>query len=202
MNRKIVGLPLAALALGGLVIGACGSNAASAPSAGATAAGTETAVAAEKNPPGDIPDNQAFVTYRSAAGGYQLEAPEGWARTETGPGVAFVDKLDGVKVAISNAATAPTAATARANEVVALQQSGRAVQVKSVKDVTLPAGPAVLVDYTSNSEPGAVTGRQVRLEDNAYLIFKDGKLATLTLWAPQGTDNVDQWQRIAQSFRW
>ena len=202
MNGKLAALPIAAVALGGLILGACGANAASAPPTGASATGAEQAVAAEKNPPGDIPDNQAFVTYRSAAGGYQLEAPEGWARSEASPGVTFVDKLDGVKVTIASAAAAPMAATARANEVAALQQSGRAVQVSSVKDITLPSGAAVLVDYTSNSEPDAVTGKQVRLENNTYYFFKDGKLATLTLWAPKGADNVDQWQRIAQSFRW
>src|SRR5258705_11829826 len=34
---------------------------------------SESAVAPEVNPPGDIPDSQAFVKYRSAAGGYELE---------------------------------------------------------------------------------------------------------------------------------
>jgi hypothetical protein len=68
--------------------------------------------------------------------------------------------------------------------------------------VPLPAGPVVQLDYTSNSEPDPVTSKQVRLENNAYLFYKNGKLATLTLWAPLGADNVDQWQQMAQSFRW
>jgi hypothetical protein len=86
--------------------------------------------------------------------------------------------------------------------VADLQRSGRAVQVNKVQDVQLPSGSAVLVDYSSNSDPDPVTGKQVRLEDNAYLFYKDGKLATLVVWAPQGADNVDQWQQMAQSFRW
>ncbi len=43
---------------------------------------TESAVAPEINPPGDIPDSQAFVRFTSPAGGYSLEVPEGWARSE------------------------------------------------------------------------------------------------------------------------
>jgi hypothetical protein len=128
--------------------------------------------------------------------------PEGWARTDTGADVRFVSKLDGVQVSITTASAAPTAASAQAGQVADLLRSGRAVQVTMVQDVQLRAGPAVLVAYTSNSDPDPVTGKQVRLENNAYLFYKNGKLATLTLWAPLGADNVDQWQQMAQSFRW
>ncbi|MEP6776369.1 MAG: hypothetical protein ABJA50_12310 [Chloroflexota bacterium] len=180
------------------------------PATQATTAATATpeqAVAPEQNPAGDIPDTQAFVKYSSAAGGYEFDAPEGWARSENGPGVSFVDKLDGVAVSITNTASPLTVDSVRANEVVALQKSGRAVQVSDVKAVTLPAGPAILIDYVSNSEPNAVTGKQVRLENNAYLVYKaassgQGKVATIMLWAPVGADNVDQWQRMSQSFTW
>lgn len=165
-------------------------------------ASNEQPVAPEQNPVGDIPDSQAFVTYTSPTGGYTLQVPEGWARTENGTDVSFADKLDGVKVLITAAAIAPTSKTAPGNEVATLQKSGRAVQITSVKDVQLPSGPAVLLEYTSNSDPNPVTGKQVRLEDNSYLFFKSGKLAALTLWAPLGADNVDQWQQMAKSFTW
>ena len=56
----------------------CARSTSNAPSQ--TAVQGETPVAPEKNPPGDIPDTQVFVEYRSAGGGYQLEVPEGWAR--------------------------------------------------------------------------------------------------------------------------
>lgn len=162
----------------------------------------ETPVAPEKNPPGDIPDTQVFITYRSADGQYQLEVPEGWARSTQGADVSFIDKLDGIKVAITQASAAPTADSVRTNEVAALLKSGRAVQVDKIQDVQLPAGSAVLVVYSSNSDPDPVTGKQVRLENNMYLFFQGSRLATITLWAPLGADNVDQWQRISQSFRW
>ncbi len=163
---------------------------------------SEKPVAPEKNPPGDIPDTQVFVTYSSTARGYKLEVPEGWARRTNDQNVSFSEKLDGVKVEISPEATAPTAATVKTKQVAKLEKSDRAVKVVDVKDVLLPGGSSVLVQYASNSAPEPVTGKQVRLENNSYIFFKHGKLATLRLWAPQGADNVDQWQRISRSFRW
>jgi hypothetical protein len=158
---------------------------------------TETAVAPEVNPPGDIPDTQAFVRYSSTAGNYSFEVPEGWARTETGPNVSFVSKLDGVKVDV-----APAAASARAGHAAQLQAQGHAVTITNVSSVALPSGNAVMIKYASNSEPNAVTHKQVRLENEAYLIYGNGSMATLTFWAPQGADNVDQWNRMSKSFKW
>ena len=159
-------------------------------------------MAPETNPPGDIPDTQTFVKFASAAGAYQLEVPEGWARTDQGAGATFVSKLDGVQVAVSSASSMPTVSSVQAAQVPALRKSGRAITVDRVQQVQLPAGPAVMVSYTSNSDPNAVTGKQVRLENNSYLYFKGGNLATLRMWAPYGADNVDQWQHMAQSFGW
>src|SRR5581483_6441747 len=118
---------------------------------------TESAVAPEVNPQGDIPDTQAFIVYKSTVGGYSLDVPEGWSRTENGANVSFVDKLDGVSVTVTPGAAAPTAATARSTEVKQIQQTGRAVQITSVQSVKLPSGPAVQVKYTSNSDPNPVT---------------------------------------------
>lgn len=155
--------------------------------------GGEQAIAAERNPPGDIPDDQAFITYTSGA--YQLQVPEGWARTVNGSDVRFVDKFGGVEVTLSTATQAPVAATPP-------QIPGRAVQIIRARDVRLPGGQAVLIDYASNSEPDGVTGKQIRLENQAYLFFKDGRLATLTMWAPFGADNTDQWNEMSRSFKW
>jgi hypothetical protein len=143
-----------------------------------------------------------FVTFVSRAGGYQLEVPEGWARTTHGADVRFADKQDGVQVTITRASAPPSAARVRTGEWTALERLGAAGRVMKAEDVRLPGGAAVLVEYTSNSEVDPVTGRRMRLENTAYLFFKNGKLATLTLWAPLGADNVDQWQRIARSFGW
>lgn len=117
-------------------------------------ASTETAVAPEVNPPGDIPDTQAFVIFQNTTGGYQL------------------------------------------------QSQGRAVTITCVSEANLPGGKAVVIKYMSNSEPNPVTNKRVRLENVAYIFHRSGKEATLAVWAPQGADNVDQWNRMANSFRW
>ena len=163
---------------------------------------TETAVAPEVNPPGDIPDSQAFITYQNTVGGYQLEVPEGWARAVTGGNVTFISKLDGVSVTVAPATAPPTAASVRANEAKLIQSQGRAVTITGVSEANLPGGKAVVIKYTSNSEPNSVTNKRVRLENVAYIFYKNGKEVTLTVWAPQGADNVDQWNRMANSFRW
>ena len=128
--------------------------------------------------------------------------PEGWARTENGTGVTFVDKFDGVKVSVTSATSAPTAATARTNDVKQIESQGHAVKIDSVTDVTLPSGRAVRIRYTSNSEANAVTNKRVRLENETYLYYRNGKIAAITLYAPKGADNVDQWVRTSRSFRW
>ena len=161
----------------------------------------EKAVPAEKNPPGDIPDTQVFINYDSPQG-FKMKVPEGWARSDRADGASFVDKLDGVIVSVSKAASAPTVESVKTNELPNLKAAERAVTVTSVTAVKLPAGQAIRIVYTSNSEPNAVTSKQVRLENERYLYFKDGKLATLELYAPKGADNVDQWQLMSKSFRW
>jgi hypothetical protein len=163
---------------------------------------TETAVAPEVNPPGDIPDSQAFVKYTNTAGGYQLEVPEGWARTENGADVTFVSKFDGVKVHVTSATSAPTAARAQANEVKQLQSQSHAVTISGVSEVNLPAGKVVVIKYTSNSDADPVTNKRLRLDNQTYLYYRNGKEAQLTVWAPLGADNIDQWNRMAKSFRW
>jgi hypothetical protein len=150
----------------------------------------------------DIPDTQVFVKYASSSGTYQLLVPEGWAQTTSGTDVTFVSNLNALQVTLANAAVQPTASSVSNNQAVTLQQTGRAIRDVQVRDVKLPNGPAVLITYTSNSDPNPVTNKQVRLENNRYLFYHNGKLATLTLSAPVGADNVDQWARIASSFQW
>jgi hypothetical protein len=162
----------------------------------------EKPVTPEKNPPGDIPDTQVFIKYTSTAGGYELQIPEGWARTENSANVKFVDKFDGVDVKISNTSETFSVHNINANQVSELKKTGRAIKVNSVKDISFKGGKAVLISYDSNSEPDSVTNKQIRLENESIYFYKNGKLAEITLWAPLGADNVDQWTLISNSFNW
>ena len=151
---------------------------------------------------GDIPDTQTFVKYHSTQGGYEVEVPEGWAQGTTATGIVFTSAYNSVQIQLSQAKTALTVESVRTHEAVTLQQTGNAVQDVKVQNAQTGIGPVVLITYTANSDANAVTGKQVRLENNRYLFFSNGKVATLTLSAPLGADNVDQWARMSRSFRW
>ena len=171
------------------------------PMTGTPALARETAVAPEKNPPGDIPDSQVFVEYKSPLG-FVMKVPEGWARADRADGARFSDKYNIVDLAVSKTDQAPNGAIAKTREAVELQKGGHAVEIKAVKEVKLKSGPAVLISYAANSAPNAVTGKQIRLEHDRYLMFKNGTLVTLDLSAPLGADNVDQWRLMSNSFQW
>ena len=147
---------------------------------------TEAAIAPEVNPPGDIPDNQAFVTYTSAAGGYAIAMPEGWARTESEANVTFVDKLHRFSVEVGCADAAPTVDAAKTIEAASLAARTSAFELVEVVTVDLPAGPAVLIRYRMNSAPDEVTGKQTRLDVDRYELFKNGRhLARRAGWLGQ-----------------
>jgi hypothetical protein len=162
----------------------------------------EKPVTPEKNPPGDIPDNQIFVTYISSQGGYELEVPEGWARTENGRDVTFIYKLDGVSVSTTNTTQHPTSNDIRNNQAEQIKKTGGAVVINSIKDIQILKSPAVHMVYESNSDLDPVTNKRVRLENDVYYFYKNGSLVELRLWAPLGADNIDQWKRISNSFKW
>jgi hypothetical protein len=119
---------------------------------GSPAMARETAVAPEKNPPGDIPDDQVFIQYKSPLG-FSFKVPEGWARVERADGVRFSDKYNTIDLTVAKADQAPSAAAVKTREIAGLPMADHAVQIKAVKDVRLKSGPAVLVSYTSNSDP-------------------------------------------------
>src|ERR1700674_1604814 len=97
------------------------------------AAAQETAVAPEKNPPGDIPDNQVFVQYTSPLG-FGIRVPEGWSRVERPDGARFSDKYNNIDLAVSKADQPPNAATAKVRQADEIRTAGRAVEIISVKE--------------------------------------------------------------------
>lgn len=162
---------------------------------------SEEPVATESSPPGDIPDDTAFVAY-DAAGGFGIQIPEGWARLNTGSSVTFTDKLNTVSASWLPASSAPTVASARQADVPQLQATERAFQLQDVTSVTLPGGEAVLITFQENSPPNPVTGKQYRLDVERFEFFRGGTEAVLTLYSPVGSDNVDPWRIVSESFAW
>jgi hypothetical protein len=177
----------------------------------------ESPVAPESNPPGDIPDTTVFVPYTSTKGGYVVRVPEGWSRRSTASNVAFTDKLNSVSVTWVAASSMPTASSAKSSDVPELRRTQRAFRLGRILpcapsctipystapiSVTLPSGPAVVITYTANGPPNPVTGKQYRLEVLRFEFYRSGREAALTLSGPVGSDNVDPWRLVSQSFAW
>ena len=179
------------------------STVAPAPSPGA---GSAPAPATESNPPGDIPDTQAYVEYRPPGAPVAVKVPEGWARTTgtsaLGPTVLFSDKLNHVAVTTSTATGPVTPQTVRATIVPSLTSSVPKFALTSVTPVTRPAGTGVLVRYQGDSPQDPVTGKVVRDAFEQYVFTRGGRLVALTLAGPVNADNVDPWRTVSESLRW
>ncbi len=169
-------------------------------SSSAPMATTDAPVPVESNPPGDIPDNLAFVSYTNKAGRYSFTHPEGWAQTGTGTRVAFTDKLNGVAVDSTKANKAPTTSSATSDDVPNLQNSVPAFELRAVSGITVPGGQGVRIVFRRNSDPDQVTGKVYRDEVEEYLVYKAGRLVRMDLYGPVGADNVDAYRTMSHSL--
>jgi hypothetical protein len=185
------------VALGALGLAACGSSSSSSSSAQAP-----NPNAKESSPPGDIPDNQAFVRFTPPGGGYSLKVPEGWAQRTTGGAVVFTDKLNAIRVESRSASSAPTVADVRSGELARLQHAVKGFKPGTVTAVKRTAGPAVRVTYLAAAPRDPVTGRSGTDAVERYLFFHGGHDVVLTLSGPKGADNVDPWRIVTDSVRW
>lgn len=159
------------------------------------------AVPVEKNPPGDIPDNLAFVPYRNSTGRYAFTHPEGWVETTRGARVTFTDKLNGVQVMPGVATNPPTVESAKQQDVPELSRSQAAFELRNVTAVNEPAGAGVRIVYRRNSAPDPVTGRQYRDEVERYEIVAGGREVVMELFGPVGADNVDAYRTMITSLK-
>src|SRR3954464_12863658 len=76
--------------------------------------------AEETSPPGDIPDNQAYVAYSPPGADYSVKVPEGWSRRSSGGAVTFTDKLNAIRMEEAAVRSAPSVAAAKRAELAAL----------------------------------------------------------------------------------
>ncbi len=161
---------------------------------------SQSPAAAESNPPGDIPDNIAFISYHNPGGRYTFVHPEGWASIVRGSTVTFTDKLNGITASAAPAGGVPTVATAK-QDIARLSATQPAFELRGLKPVSLPGGSGVLIIFRRNSAPDAVTGKVFRDEVERYEIFRIGREVSLDLYGPVGSDNVDPYRTISQSLR-
>ena len=195
---------LALLAAAG-ILSACGAGTTPAESTGPTLSAAVSglnrlaAPATESNPAGDIPDTQVFVDY--AAGGYTVQVPEGWARIDSGSTTSFTDKYNSISIDTASSPSAPTVQTGRA-ELTRIRSTATGFVPGDVTTVQRPAGSAVLITYQADSAPNEVTGKVVSDAVERYEFFSGGTEVVLTLSGPVGSDNVDPWRTVTDSFRW
>jgi hypothetical protein len=184
-------------AVAALSAAGCGdSTSSSSPSAGQGALSADARSAAT----GDIPDNQNFLTFVNAKGGYSIRYPEGWAQSGAGRDVTFRDKNNLVHIVIARGG-APSIAAVRA-ELAKLRRSSPTLRARAPQRVTIRGTPMVKVVYTTRSAPNPVTGKRVTLVVDRYELARDGTRATVDLGTPRGVDNVDGYRMMIESFRW
>jgi hypothetical protein len=200
MSKRTGLLALAAILIPVLVVlASCGGSSSS--------RGTNTAVAVNPNapeasPPGDIPDNQAYVVYRPPNAGYSIKVPEGWGRATAGGGVTFSDKLNSIRLEARGTATAASPAAVKRSELPQLAQSVPGFRLSSVTTVDRKGGRAIRISYLAAAKKDPVTGKGGVAAVERYLFFHNGREAVVTLSGAKGADNVDPWKIVTNSLRW
>lgn len=166
-----------------------------------TAGGGVDPNAPEVVEPGDIPDDQVFVTYHAPDAAYSVDVPEGWSRTVTNGVVTFSDKYNSVTIAATSGTTQPTVDSVRSGGLADVANDPT-FTLLDVAPVTRSGGEGVLATYEIGSEPNAVTGRSALLSVERYVFFRDGVTIVLTLSGAKGADNVDPWRIVSDSVTW
>lgn len=161
-----------------------------------------TAPATETNPPGDIPDSQAFVLFAPAGAPYTVSVPEGWATTTSADGATFTDKYNRIVIVVSKAEPTNPVHYAQSVELASIRAGSPGFAGGTVTSVDRSAGHVVLISFQADSPVNPVTGKVVVEQVERYDYFRGGTEVTVTLAAPVGSDNVDPWRTITDSFRW
>lgn len=208
MPRRRILSAATGLVLGTVVLSGC-SNATPAtsdPAASTSTQGsTDSAVdpnAKEVNPPGDIPDNQAFVPFTPEGQPFTVSVPEGWARTGTPTSTTFTDKLNSVAIETQQVSSPPTLDSVQNTEIAVVASTATGYQAGETTEVTRESGPVILSTYQAESAPDSVTGKVILDDVQRYVFYQDGTEVVLTLSGPAGADNVDPWKIVTDSFTW
>lgn len=203
-RRTMLMLIPGALALTALAGGCRGSSAtSSARTQTSTTSPPGTAVdpnAPEVVAPGDIPDTQVFIPYTTAD--FTMTAPEGWSQSMTGSSTTFTDHYNAIQIETTAARDAPTLATVQSTEIPTLQRDVPNFSLGKISSVRRTAGSAVLVTYRAGSAPDPVTGKRVAIDVERYEFWRNGRQVTMILSAARGSDNVDPWKTVTNSFAW
>jgi hypothetical protein len=149
---------------------------------------------------GDIPDTQNFLTLAASRAHFSILYPEGWTVRESASLVSITDKNNLARVVLSRGPT-PSVSHVQ-SQMAALARATAGLHAGAAAAISLKTGPAVKVTYTTRSAPNPVTGKQVTLMVDRYVLASGGRVAVVDLGTPVGVDNVDAYRRMIASFRW
>ena len=116
--------------------------------------------------------------------------------------MAFTDKFNTMEVTESAATAAPTVASVRTSEVPKLQATLKNFALSKVEIIQRTSGAVMHLAYAAVSGIDEVTGKTILLDVDRYEFFRNAKLVTITLSASKGSDNVDPWGTVTNSFGW
>jgi hypothetical protein len=128
-----------------------------------------------------------------------VSIPEGWSRTNVGGVVSFTSNLNTVRISAAPAHGPVTVASVR-RSLPTLASSVKGYRLQSVTAVKRTAGPAIRTDYLGYSQPNPVTNKFGVLAFERYDFLHRGRVITLLLSSPTGSDNVDPWRKITNSL--
>ena len=119
-----------------------------------------------------------------------------------GADVVFSDKFNSITLAPHNGFYQPTEDYARSVEVPHIAAATPGFTPGQVSTEQRPAGAVVVITYQGNSAPSPVTGKSIRQDFARYEFSRGGRGVVITLAAPAGSDTVDPWRIVTDSFTW
>jgi hypothetical protein len=145
-----------------------------------------------------IPDNQEYESFDNASEGYAVDHPKGWAIKGEGDDVTWESGKNSERVVVARTRRQSARDVKRAlrdNKSIKILLDPRAVSFGSLRPIK-----AVFQQVGATNEQGAA----IKVIVDQYKFYRGGKVATLDLVTTGAVrrDNLDDWDRIARSFRW
>ncbi len=185
------------------LVGCGGGSPARAPGPGANlpaVPGTSAPSEAQSAATGDIPDNQAFLTFVNKQAGYSISYPEGWARRGSTNDIIFQNRANVIHV-VTAEGSPPTLASA-AGALAVLRRVDPTVSASAPRPARSNGEAVLRLTYTRLSTADPVTGKRLPVTVDRYEYARGGKVAIVDLATAKGVDNVDAYRMISRSFRW
>ena len=200
--RAVVGLLSGSAVTAALLVGCTAHPSGVGPAATGPPATSQPPV--DSNPSNDLSGNQTFVAYTAADGSFTVKVPKGWAQTSNGNDVLFSNKFSSIVLAPRSGFYHPTLEYAQAVELPDIAKHTAGFAASQVRMVDRPAGRVVLISYQADASPSPVFEGSMRQTVDRYEFTQpgSGRQVVLTLTAPAGSDHVDPWRAITESFTW